>query len=185
MGVFSDCNNPYSVSSSLYIMMIIIFLTVGILYETGTIPRKTEYEKESVWLYGFFGLIAIMILGLLTHVFAYLFRTVGSNRNNSFKKFVTSHDLPRYYWTLSHVLAYMMLAIVSPGQWPLWLSIGLLWEWLECYTFCFSKRGIPIGCSGMYDVLANIAGIGIGLWIHSQFTLDSLYCKNTEIKGIC
>lgn len=182
MGVFETCNNPLSLTSFFYIFCIVCFITVGGLYESNVIPRNTEYEQESVWLYGLFGIIIMILGGCLTHLIAYFARKrVTSQSQNKYR------ELARYYWFLSHVFCYMILTLVAPGQWPFWLALGFLWEWFECYTMCFEKRGIPIGCSGIYDVVANVAGIAVAMWIHSQVKLDDLYCKNApaEIKNVC
>lgn len=76
----------------------------------------------------------------------------------------------------------MILTLVSPGQWALWLAIGIAWEWFECYTFCFKDL---VSCSGMYDVTANIAGVAIAMWIHSQVKIETLYCRNGQFKELC
>jgi len=150
-------DTSYYVYNSFYVIAFITFLIVGILYETGKIHREV-FEKKSNGLLGLAGLIIIGI-GLII-------MTVSLNTLD--KSYLKERG---YFWVASHFLAYFALTIVCPGQWPFWLCIGILWEYCECYTFCW-KKVLSNGknnscCTGYIDVLANIAGIAVAMWIRS------------------
>lgn len=64
--------------------------------------------------------------------------------------------------------------------------IGVLWEWIECYgPACYinklvnsfntsrSTELIKVGCSGIYDIVANVAGVSIAIWVLSEFELQN------------
>lgn len=137
----------------LYTTLTALFLTIGILYSTKTIVHKKDYTEKSVWWYGF---MIFILVALLTPVF------------NKFSIFSN-----RYFWYASHILAYFLATFLSPGQWPYWLAIGLLWETFECYYSCnFSL--FKIRCGGIYDIVANVAGIAVAMWLRSEIPVDVL-----------
>jgi hypothetical protein len=171
MGIYDSCKDNGPMYHVAYFTAIITLIVVGILYETKYIPRNTKYSEESVWWYGCIGLVCIFLLIFFIHFVCKKFGNPGAY------SFIKNYYLDTHFWYLSHILAYMTLTIVSPGQWPFWLAIGILWEWFECYTFCFKKYKffgkykLPISCSGFYDITANIAGIAIAMWIHSEVNI--------------
>jgi hypothetical protein len=61
------------------------------------------------------------------------------------------------------MIAYGLMTYLSPGEWPFWLAAGIMWELFECYTMCWSKY--KFGCSGVYDIITNLAGIAVAMWI--------------------
>ncbi len=71
-----------------------------------------------------------------------------------------------------------MITTLSPGQWPFWLAIGIMWELTECYLQSTHKYlPFPIKCNGVYDIVANLAGIGIAMWIRSEIPMQFLENK--------
>ena len=147
-------NTMYYLNKIIYIIAFFVFLTVGILYEVDVIPRK-QFEKDSIWWYGVIGLVVIGFgVIILNRIFSYI--------NRHFK----INEIENYIWNITHFIAYLSLVLLSPGQWAFWLATGILWELFECYTFCW-PNGV-ISCSGYYDILANLCGIAVGMWIKSQ-----------------
>jgi hypothetical protein len=163
MGVYgtNSCNKNSIIYPIMYIVVIITLLIIGILYETDIIPKTAKYTQESVWWYGFVGLIGVMIMLILVN---YLF------------KYIKPSELTKtHFWYLSHILCYFAVTLVSPGQWPFWLAIGITWELFECYLSCsLSKQQFPISCSGMYDITANLAGMAIAMWVRSEIPIKQL-----------
>lgn len=156
MGVHgtNSCKNNNYIYPIVYIIAAITLFIIGSLYEAD-ILHKTQNTKDSVWWYGFIGIIIVI---LLLPVVNFLFKYTKP-----------SEQTKTYFWYFSHILCYFVITLVSPGQWPFWLGIGILWELFECYLSCgFIKKGYPITCSGMYDITANIAGIAIAMWIRSE-----------------
>ncbi len=143
-----DKTVTYHLIRSVYILSFIFFIVLGILCETDVIHRK-KYEN-SVWWHGFIGLFVILIgVAIFNRSFFYL----GIKHKS-------------YFWKLSHFMAYLSLTIVAPEQWPFWVSVGIAWEFLECYTFCWRKNTME--CSGYSDIMTNICGVAIGLLIKSH-----------------
>jgi hypothetical protein len=174
MGLYSTCNGLTSRASIIYIMCAIFFIIIGVLYETGIISREKEYEKESEWIYGTIVSITILLVVILGMVLRYHF--------SYFREVTLGATSKSEVWFFSHVFAYFLIAFVSPGQWPFWIALGILWEWFECYTICFEKyKSIKI-CGGVYDIVANIAGISIAMWIHNSYKIEGLYKKNNKIR---
>jgi hypothetical protein len=174
MGVYgqNSCNKNNQIYPFIYFIMIISLIIIGSLYETKIIPRTTEYTEKSVWWYGAIGVLCIgVLLIVLNLIFFKLDKT----------SLLVSENIKTYIWYLSHILCYMSITLVSPGQWPFWLAIGILWEWFECYgSSCNLKIGkfkVPISCSGFYDITANLAGIAIAHWIRSEIPIDTLLKK--------
>jgi hypothetical protein len=152
MGIYDPCKNNSVIYPIIYISVIIVLIIIGSLYEADILPKTQEYTKKSVWWYGFIGII---IIGILLPII------------NKLIKYI--HPLESTFWYISHVLCYFIITFVSPGQWPFWLAIGIMWELFECYGSCkLVKKGFPISCSGLYDITANIAGIAIAMWIRSE-----------------
>jgi hypothetical protein len=172
MGVYGEnsCSESKGDKSIIYTFMyfiaIITLLIVGSLYEMEIIPRKNEYTEKSVWWYGGIGALIVCLVMIIQMIFR------KSNKTRTESKYAT------YFWYFSHILCYFTLAFVSPGQWPFWLAIGITWELFECYLSCgLIKKGYPITCSGMYDITANLAGIAIAMWIHSEIQVPELLKK--------
>ncbi len=134
-----------------YILSFIFFTTLGILFETDII-HSSKYD-DSVWWHGIIGLVVI------------LFGVILFNRIFFWSGIKYKYDTG-YFWKLSHFIAYLSLTIVAPEQWPFWVAIGIIWEFLECYTFCWRKNTIE--CTGYSDVMTNICGVAIGLLIKSN-----------------
>jgi hypothetical protein len=161
MGIYgtNSCKVNSKIYPIVYLLIIITFVIIGGLYEGEILPRNNDYTKNSVWWYGFIGVIGV---GLLLPCLNWLL----ANRSENTKTYV---------WYASHILCYFAIAFVSPGQWPFWLAIGITWELFECYLSCgMTKKGYPITCSGMYDITANLAGIAIAMWIRSEIPVDGL-----------
>ena len=161
MGVYGEnsCKSNNKIYPIMYTIAIIILITIGSLYESNIIQRNTDYTENSVWWYGFIGILCTMpLVVLLNIVFKY------TNPRDNIKT---------YIWYISHILCYFAITLVSPGQWPFWLAISILWELFECYgPSCGLK--IPISCSGMYDITANLAGMGIAMFIRSEIPIKTL-----------
>jgi len=158
MGIYS-CENKTTFYPMIYIMIIIILLIVGGLFEGGILQKK----HNSVGWYGVIGLIVALFLLVMSNA---VFNKFGDKFTSLFKT---------YYWYFSHILCYFLLTFVSPDQWPFWLAIGIAWELFECYYSCrlneqFAKKWIS--CSGMYDITANLAGIAIAMWIRSEIPVS-------------
>jgi hypothetical protein len=136
----------------MYISLIILFFIIGILYEVGKI-KKNKIEEESVWWHGFILAIVAFIMLLVIHTLAKIYKRTEYVHNNI------------YFWSISHFILYMCLAIISPGQWSFWIALGILWEFIECYTICWKRIGIPMGCNGYPDIMTNLAGVAVGMWI--------------------
>ena len=161
MGVYgiNSCNRNSKFYPFIYIIAIITLVIVGSLYETEIIQKTNEYTQKSVWWYGFIGII---IVAMFLPIINWLLK----NQSDSTKT---------YIWYLSHILCYLIITLVSPGQWAFWLAIGITWELFECYLSCnYIKKGYPITCSGMYDIMANLAGIAIAMWIRSEIPMEGL-----------
>jgi hypothetical protein len=134
-----------------YVIAIITLFTIGGLYEADVLPKKQESDYK-------YGLIGLVIFGLLLVFMNYVFKYIKPSK-----------QMRTYFWYFSHILCYFTVTLVSPAQWPFWLAIGITWELFECYYSCgLVKKGFPIGCNGMYDITANIAGIAIAMWIRSE-----------------
>lgn len=179
-GSFS-MKNPNVYFFVIYLIIAILLFVLGILYQTKVIKHQHDFLNESVWWYGVIG------VGLIIPLFFVFDKLLQKSTN---PLFVT------YAWLFSHVLLYFTLTFISPGQWPFWLAIGILWEWYECYfsryvhrkrkSFLrriyewikrlFSKKN-KIGCSGVYDIIANTCGISIAMWIHLNYN-GTLLIKN-------
>lgn len=146
-----SCNiSSNKLFSFIYIISIITFFIIGILYEINYLPRQ-NFEKKSN---GLLGLIIIFAVAIGTVLLNYIQQRY--NFSSSVKKFM---------WIFAHILCYFTATLLSPGQWPFWMAIGILWEFTEGYTICWPKRGIPVGFSGYTDIIANLAGISIAMWI--------------------
>jgi hypothetical protein len=161
MGVYGNnsCKKNSIIYTVIYFFMIILLITIGGLYESEIIERNNEYTEKSVWWYGAIGVLGTFILLILLNLLFYYFKGISSSTKTSI-------------WYLSHILCYFVLTFVSPGQWPFWLAIGILWEWFECYGPCM--KNLPITCSGSYDITANLAGTAIAMWIRSEIPVKSL-----------
>jgi len=158
MGVHgqNSCEKNNKIYPFMYLTAIIVLIIIGSLYESDIIKRKNEYTKKSVWWYGGIGLVLTVVLVVVLNII--------------FKYIKVKDNIQTYIWYFSHILCYFSLTLASPGQWPFWLAIGITWELFECYLSCgaIKRWKVPITCSGMYDITANIAGIFIALWIHSE-----------------
>jgi hypothetical protein len=142
------CSRNYkfiNIYSILYIVSILLFFIIGILYETSIIKKKKHF-KNCNWYNGLILLLCIPILAIIA---------------NRIQTYLQIHSI--YFWNMTHVIAYMGLTLLAPEQWPFWLSIGILWEYLECYFYCWDPKLLV--CNGYNDIIANIAGISIGMWI--------------------
>lgn len=164
MGVFENnsCRSNSKIYPIMYLIAIITLVVIGSLYETNILQRTNEYTEKSVWWYGFIGIIMTgMLLPILNWILA-----------------KSSEMTKTCVWYLSHILCYFAVTLVSPGQWPFWLAIGITWEMFECYLSCsLVRKGFPITCSGFYDVTANLAGIAIAMWIRSEVPINDLLKK--------
>jgi hypothetical protein len=161
MGIYNPCENKRGSYLVIYVIAIVALIIVGSLYETGILPKNQEYSKNSVWWYGFIGIAMMIILLLIV--------------NKIFEYILPSELTKTHFWYISHILCYFAITLVSPGQWPFWLAIGITWELFECYFSCkLINKGWPIGCNGMYDIIANIAGIAIAMWIRSEIPITAL-----------
>jgi hypothetical protein len=163
--------NKYNIfKNTIYLICVIIFFIIGILYEIGIIERKKEYEKESLYIYGFFVIISIFIGCILLNTLQQYFEIKKES------------DIKKYTWICSHILAYGLITFVSPGQWPFWIALGFLWEWFEFYIINILKiNNDMVLYGGAYDIMANITGVAIAMWIHDNYKLESLYKKNSIV----
>jgi len=151
-----SCKPNYSsinLISTIYIISIIGFIVVGILNEIHVIER-CEFEEDSIWWHGF-------IAAVCTPILVY----IACNIQN----YLGIHS--KYFWHVSHIIAFMIMTLLSPGQWAFWIAAGILWEFFECYMYCWDVK--KLGCNGYYDIIANIAGVAIGMWIKSNMALKS------------
>lgn len=161
MAIYDQCKNKGIAYPVIYVLAIVTLVIVGSLYETGQLPKNQEYIKNSVWWYGLVGVAIIALLLFLV--------------NKLFKRIQPSEFTKTHFWYISHIVCYFALTLVSPGQWPFWLAIGIAWELFECYFSCGRIKNylpIPIGCNGMYDIVANIAGIAIAMWIRAEIPMQ-------------
>ena len=69
--------------------------------------------------------------------------------------------MPKSLWVFSHFLTFLIAALVAPQYSLLLFSAGVLWEWFECHAWCWKTNA----CNDLYDILANAAGIALGLGI--------------------
>ena len=118
--------------------------------------------NNSIWWHGLICFIIAGILGVILHSINYHTKLYIEEEN----------PLCMYFWSATHIILYFIVTYLSPGQWPFWLALGILWEFFECYTLCWNKIkilesniNIPIGCSGFYDIYANIIGISLALLV--------------------
>lgn len=162
MGVYDSCkNNNSMLYPVIYIIAIITLFIIGGLYEADILPKNQEYNKKSIWWYGFIGII---LTGIMVIVINFVFKNIKPNEPTK-----------THFWYIAHILCYFTVTLVSPGQWPFWFAIGIMWELFECYYSCnLINKGYPISCSGMYDITANLAGIAIAMWIRSEIPMEIL-----------
>lgn len=158
----NSCKDNSKFYPVMYLIAIITLIIVGSLYESNIIERTNEYTEKSVWWYGGIGV-------LLTGIFVIVL-------NKIFKYLPVGKNIQTYAWYFSHILCYFILTLVSPGQWPFWLAIGITWELFECYLSCgaIEKLKLPITCSGMYDITANLFGISAALLVRSEVPIKGL-----------
>jgi len=146
------------ITRTVYVIIIIALLIVGILQKVDIIERE-EFEKESIWWYGVIGLVVIAVLGGVSKLFLI--------------NFPINSIIENLFWSLTHFFAYFALTMVSPGEWPFWLAIGIMFEFFECFLICWDPK--MIGCNGYHDVVTNLAGIACAMWIKNNDSLKK--CK--------
>tara|TARA_Y100000389_G_C16976976_1_gene278416 strand:- start:45 stop:467 length:423 start_codon:yes stop_codon:yes gene_type:complete len=128
--------------------------------------------------------IIINIVCFLAVVFAFIIRKFTVNfHNNIFE--TTIINLPGLakstkekntgysFWPLSHIILYIILGIVAPDYWYLWIIIGIFWEIIE---FIFGKLSKTSGKNNTQygdkwlnyrfsDIFFNLFGLLIGVSI--------------------
>lgn len=156
-----------------YILIIVTLIIVGGLYEGKVIKQTKQHTQDSEWIYGLIILPCMLLLLFLSKWVIWKFVPVSDNCN--------SNAAIKYFWCFSHMLTYFTLAFVAPGQWPFWLAIGVAWEWFECYRPICMKKGFT-SCNGMSDIIANLAGISIAMWIRSEVDVKQLERSQSPFK---
>ena len=68
-------------------------------------------------------------------------------------------------WSISHFLMYLVLGVVSPSYWLLWVCVGVLWEIIEFICDYYKIQYIDYKWS---DIPINIGGLIMGVFIHDR-----------------
>lgn len=157
--IYKSCSSKTSLYMFNYIITIIFFIILGILYETKKINRKFDFENKFIWWHSALVALIFTLLLVVSNIIIYFLK-----KNLKYKDFLYKYNILSNYWLISHFVLYFTLTLVSPGQWPFWMALGLAWEFIECYMFC---ADLYI-CNGIYDIMANIAGIFVALWISAN-----------------
>lgn len=159
----------------IYLFIIITLIIVGSLYEEKVIHQTKQHTEDSEWIYGIIILCCMPILLVFFNVF--------------FDWCKPNEDIKRYFWCFSHMLSYFALAFVAPGQWPFWLAIGVSWEFFECYRPRTNSGVLKYlfgpgrtSCNGMSDIITNLAGISIAMWIRSEVDVKQLEKSQAPFK---
>lgn len=146
MGLFKSftCHSKSWFFPALYLCVALGLVVLGVLYETNVLdsPFDSEYWYVSV---------SLLLLALF-------FSTMGNgviNKN-------VSEEWKSVTWAFSHFLNYFLLTFFSPKEWPFWLSAGVFWEGLECWSWCMDSSA---ACSGFFDIMVNLAGVASALSI--------------------
>jgi hypothetical protein len=178
---------PYSIA---YGIAFFIFSTWGILHETGLLRTNSQLENDSDWRPGLYLLLGallgtFLIMGVrawlrhrtaqsvlqLSRAAPYGLHVSKSRATSPPTDAIVSHLKPEHYlWLWSHVAVYYGAAYLSPGQVPIWMALGIAWEYTECYAFCWPEN--TMGCNGLYDVLANTMGLSLG-WLTRRVMVTS------------
>jgi len=137
---------------------------------------KVKPKKQAIRYLAVTGsiLLAIVIWLLIRHLVQKVSGS-DSGKGNSAPWF-------NAFWWLSHVIYYFVLGYLSPSLFIVSLTLGFVWEFMECYTINWSRveGGISentavvdpramncsdctIGCNGYTDILANALGLSLGL----------------------
>lgn len=128
--------------------------------------------------------IIINIVCFLAIVFAFIIKKLTVNvHNNIFEKTIinlpglaksTNEKNTGYsFWPLSHIILYIILGIVAPDYWYLWIIIGIFWEIIEFIFGKFSKtsgkNNTQYGDKWLNyrfsDIFFNLFGLLIGVSI--------------------
>jgi hypothetical protein len=138
---------------NMYVPLMIALLVTGILYSVGVIEPVSN--RGTGWhgiLFLFCILIGVVLLNYILSVFS------------------VKDDIKKYIWNISHIITYACAVILAPNEWAYWLLLGVAWEYTECfllngYKFPAPFNFVKIKCNGYSDIIANIAGIAIGIAI--------------------
>ena len=63
-------------------------------------------------------------------------------------------------WCVSHIILYIILGYFAPNYWHVSILLGILWELFEKIV---ENNRIKNVKSKPYDIVRNIAGLGIGI----------------------
>ena len=69
-------------------------------------------------------------------------------------------------WSISHFLMYLVLGVVSPSYWLLWICVGVLWEMIEFACNYYKIQYINYKWS---DIPINTCGLIMGVFLHDRF----------------
>lgn len=63
-------------------------------------------------------------------------------------------------WCVSHIILYIILGYFAPNYWHVAILLGVLWELFEKML---ENKQLKYAKSKSYDIVRNIAGLGIGI----------------------
>ena len=63
-------------------------------------------------------------------------------------------------WCVSHIVLYIILGYFAPNYWHVSILLGILWELIEKVLENNRVKNVK---SKPYDIVRNIAGLGIGI----------------------
>ncbi len=158
-----------------YIIIIIVLSLISLLATPILLKKsKTKPRKQAIRYLAVTGsvLLAIIIWSIIRRIV----QKVSGSRSGKGK----SAAWFNVFWWMSHVIYYFTLGYLSPSLFFVSLTLGFVWEFMECYTINWSrveggiseKTGNPqemncsdctIGCNGYTDILANTMGLSLGL----------------------
>ena len=155
-----------------------MFIVKGYINIQHTTPTNYKLTLLS-FIFGMIilGVIIGGLIQILLSEYGYETSCIIKTENDELKELINNTRSDNYYpllknqsdnclmteWSLSHVLAFMIVAFMVPTQWVVILLSGILWEIYEYFIdisdgldIMWNSLGICIGVSMRYLVYDNI-----------------------------
>ena len=168
-------NNKFNPQPYAYIVGFVVIIIFGALGYKTFREWSADFSIKRQWIA--WGIILCAVPILSGAMFLLTIKIFGGSHPNAFG---VHHSA---IFLCSHVVLNIILGAVCPALWPFSLALGVGWEFLECYTFKWSSTPdgpFHVGCNGSVDLLANMAGLLIGIMIYSYM---SSHRRRKKISG--